>query len=91
MLAAYLGGVVRPENRPQDRKDRRRVVVALRERAGRTPTFIRNREGEGAETAGACRVADAKLALEADYASTRINHSVSYGDGHRKHTNMVES
>ncbi|ESY89316.1 hypothetical protein X738_32255 [Mesorhizobium sp. LNHC209A00] len=50
---AYFGGVVRPENRVEDRKDRRmkenqsdrrRVVIALRERAGRTLTFIRHRE-----------------------------------------------
>lgn len=47
---AYFGGVVRPENRAEDRKDRRmkanqsdrrRVVIALRERTGRTLSCIR--------------------------------------------------
>ncbi len=55
---AYFGGVVRPANRIEDRvdrrmkenqSDRRRVVIALRERAGRTLTFIRHREAEGVE------------------------------------------
>jgi transposase-like protein len=49
---AYFGGHVRQENRIEDRKDRRekanqsdrrRVVIALRERAGRTLTFIRHK------------------------------------------------
>ncbi|ESZ24036.1 IS1595 family transposase [Mesorhizobium sp. L2C084A000] len=106
---AYFGGVVRPENRVEDRKDRRmkenqsdrrRVVIALRERAGRTLTFVRHREAEGVEIARSRMLAGSKLfadeanhwdALEADYASTRINHSESYSDGHGKHTNMVES
>lgn len=106
---AYFGGHVRPENRKEDRldrrekanqSDRRRVVIALRERGGRTLSFVRNREAEGVEIARARMVANAKLyadeashwdVLEMDYASTRINHSVSYSDGHGKHTNMVES
>jgi transposase-like protein len=106
---AYFGGVVRPENRVEDRKDRRikenlsdrrRVVIALRERAGRTLTFIRRREAEGVQIARARMVADAKLfadeashwdVLEDQFDTGRINHSVSYSDGHGKHTNMVES
>jgi transposase-like protein len=106
---AYFGGHVRPENRVEDRKDRRRtenqsdrrrVVIALRERAGRTLTFIRSREAEGVEIARARMIAGAKLfadeathwdALEMQFDSTRINHSVSYSDGHGKHTNWVES
>lgn len=106
---AYFGGHVRPENRKEDRidrrekvnqSDRRRVVIALRERGGRTLSFVRTREAEGVEIARARMVANAKLyadeashwdVLEMDYASTRINHSVSYSDGHGKHTNMVES
>ena len=53
---AYFGGHVRPENRVEDRKDRRlrqnlspdrRVVVVLRERLGRTITAITRREAEG--------------------------------------------
>lgn len=54
---AYFGGHVRPENRKEDRKDRRRsenrdadrrVVVVLRERGGRTLPFVVKREGDGA-------------------------------------------
>lgn len=106
---AYFGGHVRKENRVEDRvdrrelankSDRRRVVIALRERAGRTLTFIRKREAEGVEIARARLVADAMLfadeathwdALEANYATGRINHSEAYSDGHGKHTNWVES
>ena len=106
---AYFGGHVRQENRKDDRKDRResvnksdrrRVVIALRERGGRTLSFVRRREAEGVEIARARLVADAKLfadeashwdILEADYETGRINHSQSYSDGHGKHTNMVES
>lgn len=106
---AYFGGHVRPENRKEDRadrrekanqSDRRRVVVALRERGGRTLSFVRHREAEGVEIARARMIAGAKLfadeathwdVLELQFASTRINHSASYSDGHGKHTNMVES
>ena len=53
---AYFGGHVRPANAKVDRVDRRlkrnqsnrrRVVVALRERTGRTLPFIAMSEGEG--------------------------------------------
>ena len=106
---AYFGGHVRQENRAEDRKDRRlkanqsdrrRVVVALRERGGRTLSFVRKSEAEGVEIARARMVANAKLfadeaghwdVLEMDYATARINHSVSYSDGNGKHTNQVES
>ena len=53
---AYFGGVVRPENRKEDRKDRRlkanlsdgrRVVIVMRERNGRTLTRVVRREAEG--------------------------------------------
>ena len=55
---AYFGGHVRPENRKEDRKDRRlaenrdadrRVVVVLRQRGGRTLPFVVRREADGAE------------------------------------------
>jgi transposase-like protein len=106
---AYFGGHVRPENRKEDRKDRRekanqsdrrRVVVAMRERGGRTLSFVRRSEGEGVQIARARMLAGSKLfadeashwdALEIDFAGGRINHSVSYSDGHGKHTNNVES
>ena len=53
---AYFGGTVRPENRKEDRKDRRlkvnlsdarRVVIVMRQRKGRTLTFVAKREAEG--------------------------------------------
>lgn len=106
---AYFGGHVRPENRKEDRvdrrekanqSDRRRVVVALRERGGRTLSFVRKSEAEGVQIARARMVAGAKLfadeashwdVLEMQFETGRINHSVSYSEGHGKHTNMVES
>ena len=53
---AYFGGAVRPENRKEDRKDRRlkanlsdgrRVVIVMRERSGRTLTHVARHEAEG--------------------------------------------
>ncbi len=106
---AYFGGMVRPENRKEDRvdrrerenrSDRRRVVVALRERGGHTLSFVRKSEAEGVQIARARMVANAHLfadeathwdALEMQFRSSRINHSVSYSDGHGKHTNWAES
>ena len=53
---AHFGGHVRPENRKEDRKDRRlaanrdadrRVVVVLRQRQGRTLPFVVRREADG--------------------------------------------
>lgn len=106
---AYFGGTVRPENRIEDRKDRRlkqnqsperRVVVALRERAGRTLTFVVKREAEGVDIARAVVEPGSKLfadeathwdALEASFPNAgRINHSMAYADGD-DHTNNVES
>jgi hypothetical protein len=54
--SAYFGGHIRPENRKEDRKDRRlakhktgkrRVVVAIRLRGGRVLPFVRHEEAEG--------------------------------------------
>lgn len=105
---AYFGGHVRQANYKTDRKDRRlnanrsprrRVVVALRERGGRTLPFVRRMEKEGVELArgivqeGSTIIADEANhwdALEWDYKSARINHSEAYShDG--VHTNWVES
>ena len=56
---AYFGGYVRPENRKEDRKDRRlaenqtgkrKVVVVIRERKGKALTFAFRAEGESVET-----------------------------------------
>jgi len=53
---AFFGGHIRPENAKKDRVDRRlkenqtgkrRVVIAMREREGRTLPFVRKSEGEG--------------------------------------------
>ncbi len=55
---AYFGGYVRPENRKEDRVDRRRsehkdsdrrVVIALAQRTGRVLPFVVKREADGAE------------------------------------------
>lgn len=96
---AYFGGHIRPANNVEDRIDRRlakhqtgtrRVVVALRERGGRTLPFVCKVEGEGVEIAK--RVVDRLAIIHADEAShwdalhagwktMRINHSQSYSDG----------
>ena len=106
---AYFGGVVRPENRKEDRKDRRlkanrsdrrRVVIVLRERQGRTLTFVGKEEAEG--VSHALRLVDRAAVMHADegshwdlldpfFASERVNHSREYSRGHGKHTNWVES
>ena len=105
----YVGGKVRRANAKADRKDkrktgnrspRRRVVIALRERGGRTLPFVRRVESDGVEIArgvvepGSTIVADEARhwdTLEWEYASKRINHSEAYSDRNGTHTNWVES
>lgn len=74
-------------------------MVALRERGGRTLTFVRRHESEGVEIARARLFPTAKLfadeathwdVLESEYVTGRINHSEAYSD-HGKHTNGAES
>lgn len=105
---AYFGGHIRPNNFAEDRIDRRlarhqtgkrRVVIALRERHGRTRTFVRMSEAEGVEIAD--KIITRKSVVFADEASHwdslhskwivgRINHSEAYSaDG--ANTNQVES
>lgn len=105
---AYFGGHIRPANFKEDRIDRRlaehqtgtrRVVVALRQRKGRTLTFVRETEAHGVELA--LQVVSRKSVVFADEASHwdrlhegwivgRINHSEAYSaDG--ANTNQVES
>ncbi|MBB93076.1 MAG: IS1595 family transposase [Rhodobacteraceae bacterium] len=105
---AYFGGHIRPENRKEDRKDRRlkenqtgkrRVVIVLRERKGRTLPFVAKQEAEGVELAK--ENVDRMASLSADEAShwdllhaawpvERINHSAAYSvDG--ACTNQAES
>jgi transposase-like protein len=107
---AYFGGHIRPENRKEDRKDRRlsryqtgkrRVVIAIRQRGGRTLTFVRESEADGVEIVKAVAKADATVyadearhwdELELAFERTeRINHSVAYSEGEGLHTNNVES
>lgn len=104
----YHGGHIRPENHKDDRKDRRlkkhqtgtrRVVVALREREGRTVPFVTKSEAEGVDLVK--EHVSQSATMSADEAShwdqlhegwmiDRINHSEVYSD-HGKHTNWVES
>jgi transposase-like protein len=105
---AYFGGHVRPENRKEDRIDRRlsenrdadrRVVIALRQRKGRTLTFVTKREADGVALVRA-RVAPGSTVhadegthwdiLHAFYETRRINHSEMYSDGDAC-TNQAES
>ena len=106
---AYFGGHVRPANYKADRVDRRRaenqtgkrrVVVALRERAGRTYTHVVRSEAEGLSIAeraarkGSIFYADEAThwdALHANLVAHRINHSEAYSYGNGVHTNNVES
>jgi len=104
----YTGGSIRPENRVEDRIDRRlaenqtgkrRVVIAARQRQGRTLTFVVKSEADGVEFVK--RVVAKGAALHADEAThwdvlhsifpvSRINHSEAYcADG--SCTNAAES
>jgi len=105
---AYFGGHIRPHNEKAKRVDRRlkkhqtgkrRVVIALREREGRTLPFVGMSEGEGVALAN--ENVSRMSTMSADEAShwdelhigyhvDRVNHSEIYSD-HGKHTNMVES
>lgn len=95
---AYFGGHIRPENRKEDRKDRRlaqhqtgkrRVVVAMRERKGRTLTAVFKSEDESVGTIqervrpGSLIIADEAASwdvLHSWYTAKRINHSLAFMD-----------
>ncbi|GJL94315.1 MAG: DDE transposase [Hyphococcus sp.] len=105
---AYFGGHIRPANQEENRVDRRRaqyqtgkrrVVLALRERQGRTLTKVAKHEYEGVAFARA-RLEDGTVVsadeaahwdtLNAFFPTERINHSEAYSlNG--IHTNWVES
>lgn len=105
---AYFGGHIRPANVKADRVDRRkkehqngrrRVVVVMRERLGRTLPIVTMAEAEGVALVN--ENVDRMATLSADEAShwdmlhagwnvDRINHSEVYSD-HGKHTNWAES
>ena len=105
---AFFGGHIRPANLKENRIDRRlgehqtgkrRVVVALRQRKGRTVPFVSTSEAHGVVIAartvkkGSTMIADEAShwdALHATFDTQRINHTVAYSlDG--IHTNFVES
>lgn len=105
---AYFGGHIRPENQKEDRVDRRlsehqtgkrRVVIAIRQRKGRTLTFVRKSEADGVAIAServgrlSRMYADEAShwdALHAGFDTYRINHSEAYSlDGIS--TNQAES
>ena len=104
----YTGGHVRPANYKEDRVDRRlkrhqsphrRVVVALRQRGGRTLPFVTMSEDEGVKIVervvmpGTIVHADEAThwdQLHARYETFRINHSLAYSDA-GSCTNQVES
>jgi len=93
---AYFGGHIRPANNAENRVDRRkaehqtgkrRVVIAFRQRKGRTMTFVDRAEGAGVEIAkrivkrSAIMHADEGShwdALHAGWQTRRINHSEAY-------------
>ena len=105
---AYFGGHIRPANFKADRVDRRlkehqngrrRVVVVMRERHGRTLPVVTMAEADG--VALVHENVDRMATLSADEAShwdmlhagwsvDRVNHSEVYSD-HGKHTNWAES
>lgn len=104
----FHGGSIRPANEAVNRVDRRlarhqtgtrRVVIALRQRKGRTRTFVARHEAEGVEIAkrivarSAIMYADEAShwdALHAGWTVNRINHSVAYSTADAC-TNQAES
>lgn len=105
---AYFGGYVKPTNYKENRRDRRlavnqngkrRVVVIMRERNGKTLPFVFKSEDAAVSTiqerveSGSTIHADEATAwdaLHARYLTKRINHSVAYShDG--ACTNQAES
>jgi hypothetical protein len=105
---AYFGGHVKPANRKEDRKDlrllqnrsaKRRVVVVMRQRGGRTLPFVFASEAasipaiQALVATGATVFADeapAWDALHARYLTKRINHSQAYSENGAC-TNQAES
>jgi transposase-like protein len=104
----YFGGYVKPANRKENRRDRRfgenksgkrRVVVVMRERNGKTLPFVTLSEDAALPTIRA-RVASGSTIhadeaahwdqLHARYLTKRINHSEAYSDGEAC-TNQAES
>lgn len=104
----YFGGYVKPANLKENRRDRRfgenksgkrRVVVVMRERNGKTLPFVASSEDAGVPiirervATGSTIYADEAAhwdVLHARFPTKRINHSLAYADGDTS-TNMAES
>jgi transposase-like protein len=104
----YFGGYVKPANLRENRRDRRfvvnqsgkrRVVIVMRERNGKTLSFVAPSEDAAVPTIkervaiGSTVYADEAThwdELHARYLTKRINHSQSYSDGDAC-TNQAES
>lgn len=107
----YFGGYVKPSNHRENRRDRRlrvnqsgkrKVVVVIRERGGRTLPGVYRSEAEAltwirrqvpADTTLHADEAGSWNELHARYTLHRINHQVSYslGGADEINTNMAES
>jgi transposase-like protein len=105
---AYFGGYVKPANRKENRRDRRparnqsgkrRVVVVMRERNGRSLPFVVRAEAEAVDTikrrvaAGSTVYADEAShwdALHGRFETRRINHTLAYSTD-EANTNQAES
>lgn len=105
---AYFGGYVKPENYKAHRKDRRllenrsgkrKVVVVMRERDGKTLTGVFKAEGDsldmiesrvGPRSTVYADEASHWDALHGRFAARRINHSIAYSD-EGACTNQAES
>ena len=106
---AYFGGHRKAENKIANRVDRRlaeeqtgkrRVVVVMRERRGRTLPFVFKKESEAVSTIrqhipfGSTVHADEAAsweALHAHYDMRRVNHSIEYKSSDGACTNQAES
>jgi hypothetical protein len=106
---AYFAGHVKPKNKAKNRIDRRiaeeqtgkrRVVVAMRERKGRTLPFVVAKESDAVPTIrervalGSTVHADESRAwdvLHAHYDTRRVNHSIEYMSADGACTNDAES
>ena len=104
----YTGGHIRPANNKENRVDRRlaqhqtgkrKVVVIMRERKGRTLPFVFKAEGHAIETIadrvkpGSTLFADEAThwdVLHSLYLTKRVNHQESYSTD-EANTNMAES
>lgn len=106
---AYFGGYVRSENRKEDRVDRRlsehrsgkrRVVIIMRERGGKSLPFVCQTEDQSVPVIRARVLSGTTVytdeasswdALHAKYEMHRVNHSIMFQDEGKTDTNQAES